>query len=188
MVDGQWERQNPVSSGNTGLGKAEVRLKWDPSPWGRPPHHLDIIAATYSVDAPYGQPVYIVHYDSRSPDGTINMSRHSQTGQGFGYVEAMTLELDRLAPSFARVVVGVAIHQNTGLKTFGGISNAGVLIVEGYTELLNDNFMRIAGSTAGTVAEFARNPSGTWEFHEMVRGFDCDPVAFSAAMGCASRS
>jgi stress response protein SCP2 len=182
------EANNHVSSGSTGLGKAEVRLKWDPSPLHQPPHHLDIIAATYSVDAPYGRPVYIVHYDSRSPDGTINMSRHSQTGQGFGYVEAMTLELDRLASSFARVVVGVAIHQDTGPKTFGDISNAGVLVTEGYTELLKDDFTRISGSTAGTVAEFTRDAFGTWEFRDMVRGFDSDPVVFSAEMGSAPQT
>ncbi|MFG2594495.1 TerD family protein [Streptomyces sp. NPDC048462] len=178
-----------MSSGNIkGLEKAEVRLKWDPSAWDRSPHHLDIITATYSADAPYGRPVYIVDYDSRSPDGTINMSRHSRTGQGFGYVEAVTLELVRLAPSFARVVVGVAIHQNTGPKTFGDLSNTGVLVLDGYTELLNDDFTRIAGCTAGTVAEFTRTPSGTWEFHEMVRGFQSDTAAFSLEMGSAPRS
>lgn len=174
-----------MSSDSQGVGKAEVRLKWDPSPWDQPPHHLDIIAATYSADAAYGRPVYVVHFDSRSPDGTINMSRHSQTGQGFGYVEVMTLELDRLASSFARVVVGVAIHQNSGLKTFGDLSNAGVLVVEEYKELLKDEFAQVAGSTAATVAEFARDTSGAWEFHEMVRGFDSDPVVFAAEMGGA---
>jgi stress response protein SCP2 len=174
-----------VSSKSQGVGKAEVRLKWDPSPWNQPPHHLDIIATTYSADAPYGQPVYVVHFDSRSPDGTINMSRHSQTGQGFGYVEAMTLELDRLASSFARVVVGVAIHQNSGPKTFGDMSNVGVLVVEGYQELLKDDFAQVSGSSAATVAEFTRDASGTWEFHEMVGGFDSDPVVFAAEMGKA---
>ncbi|WP_416982229.1 TerD family protein [Streptomyces sp. T028] len=174
-----------MSSDGNGLGKVEVRLKWDPSPWNQPPHHLDIIATTYSADAPYGRPVYVVHFDSRSPDGTINMSRHSQTGQGFGYVEVMTLELDRLASSFARVVVGVAIHQNSGLKTFGDISNAGVLVVEGYKELLQDDFAQVSESTAATVAEFTRHATGGWEFHRMVRGFDSDPVVFTAVMGNA---
>ena len=108
-----------MNSENQGVGKAEVRLKWDPSPWNQPSHHLDIIATTYSADAPYGRPVYVVHFDSRSPDGTINLGRHSQTGHGFGYVEVMTLELDRLAPSFVRGVVGVAIHQNSGSRPSG---------------------------------------------------------------------
>jgi stress response protein SCP2 len=174
-----------VSSDSQGLEKVEVRLKWDPSRWNQPPHHLDIIAATYSADDPYGRPVYVVHFDSRSPDGTINMSRHSQTGQGFGYVEVMTVELDRLAPSFARVVVGVAIHQNSGPKTFGEISNAGVLVVEGYKELLKDDFAQVPGCSATTVAEFTRQTSSAWEFHEMVRGFDSDPVVFAAEMGNA---
>ncbi|MDQ1034684.1 stress response protein SCP2 [Streptomyces sp. V3I8] len=172
-----------MNSGKQGVRKVEVRIKWDPSPWDRPPHHLDIIAATYSVDAPYGKPVYVVHYDSRSPDGTINMSRHSQTGQGFGYVEAMTLEFDRLASSFARVVVGVVIHQNSGHKTFGDLSNAGVLVVEGHEELLKDDFAQVSASTATTVAEFTRNASATWDFREMVRGSDSDPVVFTAEMG-----
>ncbi|MFJ3897317.1 MULTISPECIES: TerD family protein [unclassified Streptomyces] len=173
-----------MSSVNKGIGKIEVRLKWDPSPWGRPPHHLDLVATTHSVDAPHGPPVYVVHHDSRSPDGTINMPRHSETGLGFGYVEVMVLELDRLASSFARVVVGVAIQQNgDGPKTFGDLTNAGVLVVDGYQELLEDDFTRLAGSTAMTVAEFTRDASGTWEFREMLRGFDDDPVAFTAGMG-----
>ncbi|MFI1416300.1 TerD family protein [Streptomyces sp. NPDC020707] len=174
---------DPVNSGKRGVEKVEVRLKWDPNAWNQPPHHLDIIAATYSVDAPHGKPVYVVHFDSRSPDGTINMNRHSQTGQGFGYVEVMTLELDRLASSFARVVVGVVIHQNSGHKTFGDLSNAGVQVVEGYEELLTDDFSQVAASTATTVAEFTRDATAAWNFHGMVRGSDSDPVVFTAEMG-----
>lgn len=185
MVAGIGRVSDPVSSDSVAVSKVGVRLKWDPSRWNQPPHHLDIIAATYSVDAPWGRPEYVVHFDSRSPDGTINMSRHSQTGQGFGYVEEMTLELDRLAASFARVVVGVAIHQNSGHKTFGDMSNAGVLVVEGYRELLKDDFSRVAGSTATTVTEFTRAASGAWEFQQMIRGFDTDPVVFAAEMGAA---
>ncbi|MFF4505861.1 TerD family protein [Streptomyces sp. NPDC001401] len=177
------EGQCPVSGGGKIQGKIEVRLKWDPSPWNRPPHHLDIMAATYSQDAPYGRPVYVVHTESRSPDGTINMSRHSETGQGYGFVEVMVLELDRLAPSFARVVVGVAIHQSSGPKPFGDVSNTGVLVVDGYTELLKDDFGRVADATAATVAEFTRDSSGAWEFQETVRGFDSDPTGFAAEMG-----
>jgi stress response protein SCP2 len=176
-----------VSSGGKGLETVKVKLRWDPSPLGEPPRHLDIIAATYSTDAPYGRPVYVVHYDSRSPDGTINMPRNSQTGQGFGFVEEMVLEFDRLASSYARVVVGVVIHQDHGPRTFGDMSNAGVVILEKYTELLADDFTHLAGSTAATIAEFTRNSSGKWELHEMIRGFDSDPVVFTAEMGNVRR-
>lgn len=172
-----------MSSADKGPRKVEVRLKWDPSPFGEPPRHLDIIAATYSADDPHGRPVYVVHYDSRSPDGTINMNRHSQTGQGYGFVEVMVLELDRLAPSFGRVVVGVGIHQDGGRRTFGDIANAAVLVVEKYTELLADDFARVAGATATTVVEFTRNASGQWDMHEMIRGFDSDTAVFAMEMG-----
>ncbi|GAA3836502.1 TerD family protein [Streptomyces chiangmaiensis] len=172
-----------MSSADKGLRKVEVRLKWDPSPFGEPPRHLDIVAATYSADDPQGRPVYVVAYDSRSPDGTINMTRHSQTGQGFGFVEVMVLELDRLASSFGRVVVGVVIHQDRGRRTFGDIENAAVLVAEKYTELLADDFAQVADSTATTIAEFARNGSGEWELHEMIRGFDSAPPAFAMEMG-----
>ncbi|MEU5170047.1 TerD family protein [Streptomyces mutomycini] len=172
-----------MSSGNRGVDKVTVRLKWDPSPWNESPRHLDIIATTYSEDAAYGPPVYVVHFDSRSPDGTISMNRHSRTGQGFGYVEEMTLELDRLAPSFARVVVGVAIHQNDGRKVFADISNAGVLVSEGYEELLKDDLSQVGASCAATVAEFVRDASGAWTFQHMIRGSDRDPVRFTAEMG-----
>ncbi|MFC8520298.1 TerD family protein [Streptomyces sp. NPDC057257] len=172
-----------MSGVGEGLGRAEVKLRWDPSPYGEPPRHLDIIAATYAADDPYGRPVYVVHTESRSPDGTINMIRHSETGMGFGFVEAMVLEFDRMSPSYGRVVVGVAIHQDGGPRTFADISNAGVVVLEGYRELLVDDFAQVAGSTAATVAEFCRDTSGRWGFGEMVRGFDADPVLFAAEMG-----
>ncbi|MFI1533266.1 TerD family protein [Streptomyces anandii] len=177
----QGEQQ--VSGGTQGLGKVEVRLKWDPSAYGEPPRHLDIIATTYPVDDPYGRAAYVVHYDSRSPDGTINMSRHSRTGMGFGFVEVMVMEFDRLSPVYGRVVVGVAIHQDGGPRTFGDISNAGVVVVEGYRQLIADDFARVADATAATVAEFTRDSTGAWQLREMVRGFDSDPVLFTAEMG-----
>jgi tellurium resistance protein TerD len=58
-----------------------------------------------------------------------------------------------------------------------------VLVVQGYKELLKNDFAQVAGSTAATVAEFTRDASGAWEFHGMVRGFDSDPVVFTAEMG-----
>ncbi|MCX4919410.1 TerD family protein [Streptomyces sp. NPDC060011] len=174
-----------VSGVSRGLAKVQVKLRWDPSPWGEAPRHLDIMAATYSVEEPYGRPVYVVHTESRSPDGTINMSRHSETGVGLGFVEVMVLELDRLASSYARVVVGVAIHQDRGVLTFGDIRNAGVLVVEDYRELMTDDLSRVAGSNATTIAEFTRDGSGAWSLQEAVRGFDGSPTAFAAEMGNA---
>ncbi|WP_167538231.1 TerD family protein, partial [Streptomyces caniferus] len=85
-----------MSTFNKGIEKVEVTLKWDPSPLGTPDNDLDIVAATYTADAPHGDPAYLVHFDSRSPDGTITLNRDSRTGQGFGFDEIMTLELDRL--------------------------------------------------------------------------------------------
>jgi hypothetical protein len=84
--------------------------------------------------------------------------------------------------------VGVAIHQDGGPRTFGDISHAGVLITEGYRELLSDDFSGVAGSTAATVAEFTCDTCGQWQFHEMVRGFDSDPVLFTAEMGSVRSS
>jgi stress response protein SCP2 len=173
-----------VTGDGDGLGKVEVKLRWDPSPYGEPPRHLDIIAATYSADDPHGPPVYVVHYESRSPDGTINMRRHSETGMGFGFVEEMVFEFDRLSSRYGRVVAGVAIHQNTGPRTFGEIHNGGVVVMEGYRQLMADDFSGIADATAATFAEFVRDPSGTWRFREMTRGFDSgDPARFAAEMG-----
>ncbi|MFF9815312.1 TerD family protein [Streptomyces sp. NPDC014006] len=174
-----------MSGTGEGLGKVEVRLKWDPSPFGEAPRHLDIIAAVYPADAPYGRPAYTVHYDSRSPDGTINMTRHSQTGMGFGFVEVMVLEFERLSEAYGRVVVGVAIHQTGGPRTFDDISNVGVLVVEKYRQLMTDDFAEVAGSTAATVAEFSRDAGGAWQFRRMIQGFDSDPGIFSSEMGSA---
>ncbi|MEU1121244.1 MULTISPECIES: TerD family protein [unclassified Streptomyces] len=173
----------PVSSVSKGIKKVEVGLKWDPSPAGAPPNDLDIIAATYAADAPYGSPVYLVHFDSRSPDGTITLNRDSTTGQGFGFDEVMTLELDRLADSFVRVVVGVAIQQQEGQRVFGEIANTAVRIREGYTDLAQLDLSEVSGYPASTVAEFTRDESGAWSFRQDVRGFDTDPTTFTSVMG-----
>ena len=72
------------------------------------------MAGTYRATDPYGAPAYLVHFDSRSPDGTINLNRDSRTGQGLGTDESMTLELERLSSEYARVVVGITIQQGAG--------------------------------------------------------------------------
>jgi tellurium resistance protein TerD len=165
------------------LGKVEVRLRWDPSPYGEPARHLDIVAATYAVGDPYGRPEYVVHTESRSPDGTITMTRHSETGAGLGVVEVMELEFERLSSAYGRVVVGVAIHQNGGPRTFGDLTHAGVLVVERYRRLMADDFAGVADATAATIAEFIRDASGAWRLRELIRGFDSTPTGFMAEMG-----
>ncbi|MER7028631.1 TerD family protein [Streptomyces ramulosus] len=176
-------RTSPVSTLNKGIEKAEVTLKWDPSPAGEPDNDLDLIAATYEADTPTDKPVYLVHFDSRSPDGTITLNRDSRTGQGFGSDEVMTLELERLAERYTKVVVGVAIQQGGGRKTFGEVPNTEVQIREGYTELVQDDFASVAPSTASVVAVFTRDTDGEWRLRKGLRGFDADPNAFTALMG-----
>ena len=166
-----------------GLGRVQVRLKWDPSPYGEPARHLDIVAATYAAGDPYGRPEYVVHTESRSPDGTITMTRHSETGLGLGFVEVMELEFERLSSAYGRVVVGVAIHQNSGPRTFGDLAHAGVQVVEGYRHLFADDFAGVADATAATIAEFTRDSSGAWHLTELIRGFDSNPTGFMAEMG-----
>ncbi|MFD3657601.1 TerD family protein [Streptomyces sp. 24-1644] len=172
-----------MSTPNKDIDKVEVKLKWDPSEAGEPAHDLDIIAAPYTTDDPYGPPAYLVHFDSRSPDGTITLNRDSRTGQGLGFDEVMTIELDRLADRYARVIVGIAIQQRDGRKTFGDIPRTGVQIREGYTNLSESDFSGVPAATAAVVAEFTRDSSGVWAFHSEVRGFDGDPDEFAAAMG-----
>ncbi|NGO71573.1 TerD family protein [Streptomyces boncukensis] len=171
-----------MSSLNKGLNKVEVSLKWDPAPFGAPPCDLDLIAATYTTDALH-DPDYLVHFDSRSPDGTIILNRDSKTGQGFGADEVMTLELERLAPRYIRVIVGVGIQQTGMRRTFGDVQNTAIRLREGYTELAQDDFAAVADATAARVAEFVRSGTGGWELRLGVRGYDADPQTLPYLMG-----
>ncbi|MFC3574979.1 TerD family protein [Streptomyces yaanensis] len=172
-----------MSGLNKGIHKVELAVKWDPSPTGQPPTDLDIVAATYLTTDPYGDPAYVVHFDSRSPDGTINLNRDSQDGKGFGWDEVMTLELHRLDSRYARVVAGVVIQQRTGRKTFVNVLNPGLRLREGYTTLVEDDFGGVLGATAARVAEFVRDASGEWTFQPGIHGYDTDPEGFARVMG-----
>lgn len=173
---------------NKGIRKVEVAVKWDPSPAGQPPTDLDIIAATYTAADPNGSPAYVVHFDSRSPDGTITLNRESSTGQGFGWDEVMMVELNRLDTRYGRVVIGVAIQQGSGHKTFVNVHKPGLRIREGYTVLAEDDFGGVLGATAATVAEFVRDASGEWSFHPGIHGYDEDPATFARLMGAPRES
>ncbi|MFI1825936.1 TerD family protein [Streptomyces sp. NPDC020412] len=174
-----------VSSLNKGVRTVEVALRWDPSPMGEPPHDLDIVAATYRSDAPSGDPAYVVHFDSRSPDGTITLTRDSRTGQGFGSDEVMKLELERLAPVYGRVVVGVVIQQRDRERAFADVANTKVTVSEGHTELSSEDFTGVPAARSAVIAEFVRTGSGGWTYGEVLRGFDADPQEFIGRMGGA---
>ncbi|MEV8588365.1 TerD family protein [Streptomyces sp. NPDC051180] len=173
-----------MSGLNKGVGRVEVTLRWDPAPAGAPSHDLDLVAGVFSAADAHGAPVYLVHFGSRSPDGTITLHRDSRTGQGFGDDESMTLELDRLAPEYGRVVVGVAIQQSGGRVAFGGIANPGIRIREGYDDLLEHDFADVPDALSATVVEFTRDRSG-WSYRALSRGFDADPQAFATLLGTA---
>ncbi|WP_031486403.1 TerD family protein [Streptomyces bicolor] len=172
-----------MSAINKGIRKVEISVKWDPSPAGQPPTDLDIVAATYLASDPYGDPAYVVHFDSRSPDGTIYLNRDSKDGKGFGWDEVMTVELNRLDSRYARVMVGVVIQQRPAKRTFVSVVKPALRIREDYTVLAEDDFGGVLGATATTVAEFVRQDSGTWEFRPGIHGFEDDPATFTATMG-----
>ncbi|MEU9286682.1 TerD family protein [Streptomyces sp. NPDC048275] len=168
---------------NKGIRKVELAMKWDPSPVGEPATDLDIIAATYLGSDPYGKPAYVVHFDSRSPDGTMYLNRDSKDGKGFGWDEVMTLELNRLDSRYTRVVVGVLIQQGAGHRTFVGVPNPALRMREGYTVLAEEDFGDVLAATAATVGEFVRDDSGEWTFHPGIHGYDTDLAAFPQVMG-----
>ena len=99
----------------------------------------------------------------------------------------MTLELERLAARYARVVVGVAIQQHTEERTFAAVANPGLRIREGYTDLASEDFAGVPDATAATVAEFVRDETGAWEFRSGVHGFEGDPSTFTRVMGAPHR-
>ncbi|MFG2973096.1 TerD family protein [Streptomyces sp. NPDC048331] len=177
-----------MSGVRKGLAKVEFALRWDPSPTGAPANDLDIVAAVFGAADLQGTPVQLVHFGSRSPDGTITLNRDSHTGQGFGFDEVMTVELDRMASESARVVVGVVIQNAEGgaagrTKTFADIGGTGFRIREGHTDLAQGDFATVSSATAATVAEFTRDASGAWSFDLRLHGFEGDPEAFARTMG-----
>ncbi|RBM14939.1 TerD family protein [Streptomyces sp. PT12] len=173
-----------MSGASRGIARAEVMIKWDPSPAGEASRDVDIIAGVFRKDDPFGAPVYVVHPGRRSPDGTITVKRESRTGQGFGYDEVMAFEFDRMSSDYVRVVVGVAVQQAGGARTLGEAGNPRVRVVEGHDELVPERGLpEVAGALSATVGEFTRDGAGPWAFAASVRGFDADPEEFARVMG-----
>ncbi|MDJ0381144.1 TerD family protein [Streptomyces sp. G-G2] len=168
------------------LTRVEVALKWDPSPSGTPANDLDIIAAVYAEGDPHGTPEYVVHFDQRAPDGTVTLNRDSRTGQGFGFDEVMTLELDRMSERLRRVVVGVVIQNTGGTKTFADVDGVALRIREGYVDLVAEGGIAgVSGASAATVAVFARDDGGAWSLDPAVRGFAANPEEYVRSMGAS---
>lgn len=163
-----------MESLSKGLTKVEVALKWDPSPHGAPAMDLDLVAAVFTLEDPHGAPAYVVHFDHRAPDGTINLNRDSRTGQGLGFDEIMVLELNRLSEAYGRVAIGVVIQQNGGHRTFADVHQPGIRLREGYDELGPVDFTSLAGATGAVVAEFQRGEEGPWGYRPTVRGYDTE--------------
>ncbi|MBH1938103.1 TerD family protein [Streptomyces sp. AV19] len=175
-----------MSGFGKGIETAQVRMKWDPAPFGATPHDLDLIGAVYATDDPYGPLLQIVHFGSRSTDGTVFLNRDSRTGQGLGWDEVMTMELSRMPGTSGRVVIGVAVRQAGGAPLrFADVANPRAQVVTGYEVLAEHDFKEVAGATAATVAEFARDGAGLWTFRPVLRGFDTDAVTFAKRMGAA---
>ncbi|MFI5859928.1 TerD family protein [Streptomyces sp. NPDC051546] len=176
-----------MSGVRKGLAKVEIALRWDPSPAGAPVHDLDLLAAVYRAADPYGEPAHLVHFGSRSPDGTITLNRDSRTGQGLGFDEVMTLELNRIAAELGRVVVGVVIQRPGGgpALTFAEVAGKGLRIREGYTDLAVDDLAGFGAASAVTVGEFTRDTDGVWSLDPALRGFESDPEEFARVMGAA---
>ncbi|WP_330329048.1 TerD family protein [Streptomyces sp. NBC_00536] len=166
------------------LARVEVALKWDPSAPGSPANDLDIIAAVYAEGDVRGTPEYVVYFDHRAPDGTITLNRDSRTGQGFGFDEVMTLELDRMSERLRRVVVGVVVQSDDGTRTFGDIGGMALRIREGYTDLVAEGPVAgVAGVAAATVAVFTRDAAGAWSLDPAVHGVDAGPEEYLRIMG-----
>ncbi|MBZ4324337.1 TerD family protein [Streptomyces huiliensis] len=168
-----------------GIEKAEVRLKWDPAPYGSDPHDLDLVIAVFKADDPHGAPAQLVHFGRRSPDGTVILNRDSRDGKGLGWDEVMTVELFRMAEANGRVVVGVAAQQTDGRLSFAQVAAPRVQIVAGYEVLAEEDFASLGAATAATVGEFVRDAAGLWSFRPLLRGFDADPETFAETMGSA---
>ena len=98
----------------------------------------------------------------------------------------MTLELDRMSERLDRIVIGVAIQQRTGAKTFSGIPGTEAEIVEGTTPSPTDDFSEVGDATAATIAVFRRTESGAWQLNAACEAYDADPDAFAQLMGGVS--
>ncbi|MER5728831.1 TerD family protein [Streptomyces sp. NPDC002138] len=169
------------------LARVEVALKWDPSASGSPANDLDIIAAVYAEGDLRGTPEYVVHFDRRAPDGTVTLNRDSRTGQGFGFDEVMTLELDRMSERLRRVVVGVVVQSDDDARTFGDIGGMALRIREGYVDLVAEGPVAdVADATAATIAVFTRDDAGAWSLDPAVRGFTAAPQEYLRIMGGAA--
>lgn len=157
---------------NPGLKKIMLGAGWDISNNGSD-FDIDIAAVLLDSNNRFNTVENVIFFNNKQGQG-INLSEDNRTGAGDGDDETITIDLDAINPSIAKIAFLVSIHNAQAKRqTFGMVNNSYVRLVDmerNGKEICRFN-LKENGSTATSVlfAELIRQ-SGEWQFKAVGEG------------------
>lgn len=173
-----------------GLKAILIGLGWDARTDDGTPFDLDACVFLTGADGKVRHDVDLVFYNNlRSADGSVEHLGDHRTGDGEGDDEVIKVDLTRVAPDVAKIVIGVTIHAAEGRgQSFGMVKSARARVLNAETQAELGRYEltdEAKDETALIFAELYRH-EGDWKFRAVGQGFRLGLGALAASMGVAT--
>lgn len=115
----------------------------------------------------------VVFYNNlRSEDGSITHSGDNRTGDGEGYDETLTIELDKVNPAVKRIILTASVHNVAPANlNFGQVTNASIDVnVQGGEKFTYDLTEDHSGHRAVVLVEVYRHQDN-WRVKALDEGY-----------------
>ena len=157
------------------LSTVIVGCGWDVRSTTGADFDLDASAVICGEDGKVLSDKHFVFFNNlKTEDGTVEHTGDNLTGEGEGDDEQILVDLARLAPEVAKVVIAVSIYEaeNRG-QSFGQVQNAFIRIVDKPTDRELARFDLTEDSSTETAMLFGElyRYNGEWKFRAIGQGY-----------------
>ena len=164
-----------LSKAAPNLTKVAVGLGWDARSTSGADFDLDASALVTGPERKVLSDLHFVFYNNlRSPDGSIEHTGDTLTGEGDGDDVVITVDLPSVPPNITNIFFPVSIHDaDARLQSFGQVTNAYIRVVDlsNGSELARYDLSEDASTeTAMLFGELYRH-NGEWKFRAVGQGY-----------------
>ena len=165
-----------LSKTDPSLNQVLIGLGWDARATDGADFDLDASAFLLAAnDKVRGETDFIFYNQTRSPEGSVEHTGDTRTGEGDGDDEAVKINLAKVPADVQKIAITVTIHdaESRG-QNFGQVQNAFIRVVNDQTNVeivrfdLNEDY---STETAMIFGELYRH-NGEWKFRAVGQGYN----------------